>query len=292
MIQAPPAAGSGTDHTAGAVRIRSAFANAGASGRAALLPYVLAGYPDAHGGRAAAIAAIDAGADLLEIGLPYSDPLADGSTLQRAAVRALAAGSRLHGSMELIAALHAARPATPLVAMGYVNQISGGADGTRGVLSALAQAGASGLIVADLTPDEGAPYEIVASEFGLALVYLVSPTTPASRRAAIAARSGGFLYAVSLLGVTGARVELASGVGRFVRAARAESPVPVAVGFGVSRPEHVRRLAADADGVVVASALIDALGPDGRDVPAMAKLLARLGAATARSTSREAEARG
>src|SRR4029077_1794244 len=131
----------------------------------------------------------------------------------------------------------------------------------------LAAAGAAGVIVADLTPDEGAPFEAVARDHGLAVVYLVAPTTAPARRAAIAARSGGFLYCVSLVGVTGARSSLPSTVGRLVRDVTAASPVPVAVAFGVSRPAHVRALArAGADGVIVASALVDALGKDGRDI--------------------------
>ena len=128
-------------------------------------------------------------------------------------------------------------------------------------------AGASGVIVADLTPDEGGPFESVAREHDLAVVYLVAPTTPPDRRAEIAVRSGGFLYCVSLVGVTGARTSLPSTVGRLVRDVVAASPVPVGVGFGVSRPAHVRALArAGAGGVIVASALVDALGPDGTDV--------------------------
>ena len=135
--------------------------------------------------------------------------------------------------------------------------------------------------MADLTPDEGAPFEAVARAAGLAVVYLVAPTTPPARRAAIAARSGGFLYCVSLVGVTGARTALPTTVGRLVRDVRAVSPVPVAVGFGVSRPAHVRAIArAGADGVIVASALVDALGPDGRDVAGLARLVGELRAAT------------
>jgi tryptophan synthase alpha chain len=166
--------------------------------------------------------------------------------------------------------------------MGYANQLIGGGDG-RDRAAALAGAGASGVIVADLTPDEGAPFEAVAARAGLAVVYLVAPTTSAARRAAIAARSGGFLYCVSLVGVTGARASLPATVRRLVADVRAVSPVPVAVGFGVSRPVHVRALArAGADGVIVASALVDALGPDGLDIVAMSDLVASLRAATAR----------
>lgn len=272
----------GTNDTAGARRIAAAFDEARAEGRAALVPYVVAGYPDAETGLRVALAAADAGADLLEVGLPYSDPLADGATLQRASTAALRAGATLERSLRLIEEIGSARPGLPLVPMAYANQVIGGGEGET-VARRLASAGAAGVIVADLTPDEGGPFEEVARAVGLAVVYLVAPTTPPARMARVAARSGGFLYCVSLVGVTGARRSLPSTVGRLVREVRAVSPVPVAVGFGVSRPAHVRAIArAGADGVIVASALVDALGPDGRDVQAMARLVRALRDATTR----------
>lgn len=180
----------------------------------------------------------------------------------------------------MVARVAAARPDVPLVPMGYANQLLGGGDGGDRAI-ALVQAGAAGVIVADLTPDEGGPFEAVAVEAGLAVIYLVAPTTSPARRALVAARSGGFLYCVSLVGVTGARTALPRQVARLVREVRAVSPVPVAVGFGVSRPAHVRALAdAGADGVIVASALVDALGPDGRDINGLNRLVAALRAAT------------
>src|SRR4051794_29266531 len=274
------AAASGTNETAGARRIAAAFEDARAAGRIALVPYIVAGYPDATTGLAIALAAIDAGADLLEVGLPYSDPLADGATLQRASQVALAAGATLDSSVRLIERIAEARPRTPVVPMGYANQFLGAGDGADAARR-LADAGASGVIVADLTPDEGAPFEAAARNHELAVVYLVAPTTPAGRRAAIAARSGGFLYCVSLVGVTGARTSLPTSVGRLVREVAAASPVPVGVGFGVSKPAHVRALGrAGAGGVIVASALVDALGPEGTNIDAMGRLVAQLAAAT------------
>ena len=250
-----PRAGSpmgSTNDTAGARRIAGAFARARADGRVALIPYIVAGYPDAETSLAIALAAIDAGADLLEVGLPYSDPLADGTTLQRASAGALATGATFNRSLDLVSRIARARPAVPLVTMGYANQLMGGGDG-RERARALAAAGASGTIVADLTPDEGAPFEAAAAEARIAVVYLVAPTTAPARRALVAARSGGFLYCVSLVGITGARTSLPPEVGRYVREVKALSPVPVAVGFGVSRPAHVRALVrAGADGVIVA----------------------------------------
>ena len=271
-----PSAVAGTNETAGARRIAAAFDRARSDGRAALIPYVVAGYPDYPTSLAAALAAADAGADLLEIGLPYSDPLADGATLQRATSAALRAGANLERSMELIAAVASARPNVPLVPMCYANQAIGGGDG-REFARRIVEAGASGVIVADLTPDEGARFESVAREVGLAVVYLIAPTTTPDRRREVAARSGGFLYCVSLVGVTGARTSLPPSVRGLVAAARKDSPVPVAVGFGVSTPAHVKMLvSAGADGVIVASALVDALGPAGLEVPALGRLVAEL----------------
>jgi len=276
----------GTNQTPGARRIAAAFARARSEGRVALVPYVVAGYPDAETSLRIALAAIDGGADLLEIGLPFSDPLADGATLQRASSAALRAGATLARSLELVRRIAAARPGVPLVPMGYANQLIGGGDG-RERAAALAAAGAAGVIVADLTPDEGAPFEAAARDAGLAVVYLVAPTTTPDRRAWIARRAGGFLYCVSLVGVTGARTSLPRSVGRLVADVKAASPIPVAVGFGVSRPAHVRALAgAGADGVIVASALVDALGSDGRNVDGLAGLVRALRGATGGAPSR------
>jgi tryptophan synthase alpha chain len=272
---------------AGARRIGDAFAAAAREGRAALIPYVVAGYPDAATSVEVALACIDGGADLLEIGLPYSDPLADGATLQRASSLALRAGATFDRALALVARIAAARPGMPLVPMAYANQIIGGGDGAATALR-LAAAGASGVIVADLTPDEGGPFEDVARSAGLAVVYLVAPTTPPLRREQIATRTTGFLYCVSLVGVTGARSSLPRSVGRLIREVRAVSPVPVAVGFGVARPSHVRGLArAGADGVIVASALVDALGPEGRDIPRLGRLVVSLRAATGARDGRD-----
>ena len=279
---APAPHPAGTNGTRGAAQIAAAFAAAAGDGRTALIPYIVAGYPDAVTSLRIALAAADAGADLLEVGLPYSDPLADGATLQRASGVALRAGASFDGSLRLLEQISAARPTLPLVPMAYANQVLGGGDGGP-VARRLVAAGASGVIVADLTPDEGAPFEAAAREAGLAVIYLVAPTTPPDRRSWIAARSGGFLYCVSLVGVTGARRSLPASVGSYVRSVRSTSPVPVAVGFGISRPVHIASISrAGADGAIVASALVDALGPDGREVARMSALVAELRAASRR----------
>jgi tryptophan synthase alpha chain len=265
----------------GSARIRAAFAAAAADDRAAFMPYAVAGYPDAATSIEIALAVIDGGADLVELGLPYSDPVADGPTMQRANAVALANGASLDHSIDFVAKVHAARPGTPLVAMGYVNQVIGGSKGAS-VLARLSEAGVSGVILADLTPDEGAELEAEASRHDIGIVYLVAPTTPLERQRFVTSRSQGFIYAVPLAGVTGARERLAPGVARYLRQVRDVSPVPVAVGFGISRPAQVRTLAQLADGVIVASALVDALGPEGRDIERMAALVRSLAAATAR----------
>jgi tryptophan synthase alpha chain len=266
----------------GGTRLTEAIRRANDEGRAALVLYATAGYPDADTSVDIAVAAIDAGADVLEIGLPYSDPLADGATVQHASTVARANGATLDGSIALIGRIHAARPETPLVTMGYCNQVLGGKDGAT-VLRRLSDAGVSGFILADITPDESAEVEAEAAQLGIGLVYLVAPTTTAERLPYVTGRSQGFVYAVALTGVTGARSDLMPGLKRFLRSVGKVSPVPVAVGFGISKPAHVRQLARVVDGVVSASALIDALGPEGTDIAAMTALARSLRKATVRA---------
>ncbi|CAN5561942.1 tryptophan synthase subunit alpha [soil metagenome] len=269
-----------TAATRGSARITAAFDAARADGRIAFVPYVVGGYPDVATAERAALAAIDSGADVLEVGLPYSDPLADGATLQRASAAALAGGIDLAGSLALVKRICAARPAKPVLVMGYANQFMG-PIGAEVISRRLADAGAAGAIVADLTPDEGAPLEQAFEGHGLALVYLVSPTTTPERAAWIASRGGGFVYCVSLTGVTGARQAVPTQLRALVARVRSASPLPIAVGFGVSRPTHVRAVArAGADGVIVGSALVEALGPDGRDVDRLAHVCGTLRQAT------------
>jgi tryptophan synthase alpha chain len=268
-----------TRETAGSRRIQAAFAGAKSDGRICFIPYVVGGYPDDRTSEAVALAALDAGADVLEIGLPYSDPLADGVTLQRASSAALAAGATLAGSLELVSRIARARPDKPVVVMGYVNQFLGPA-GTDNVARRLADAGACGAIVADLTPDEGAPLEEAFARHDLALVYLVAPTTPPERAAWIASRSGGFVYCVSLTGTTGARRAAPTQLRALVERVNSVSPLPVGVGFGVSKPAHVAAVKrSGADGVIVGSALVDALGLDGRNIDSFRRVARGLSAA-------------
>jgi tryptophan synthase alpha chain len=272
-----------TRSTVGSRRIERAFATAREDGRIAFVPYVVAGYPYQDASEAIALAALDAGADLIEIGLPYSDPLADGVTLQRASSAALAKGQTLDDSFALVERVARQRPDKPALVMGYVNQFMG-PRGSDAVAKRLAGAGASGAIVADLTPDEGQPLEEAFEKLGLALVYLVAPTSPADRIETIATRSGGFVYCVSLTGVTGARTRGPGNIASLVARVKKASALPVGVGFGVSKPEHVSAVArTGADGVIVGSALIDALGPEGRDIERFSALCADLAGAAKRS---------
>lgn len=259
-----------TRDTRGSLRLQGAFAAAHADGRMAFIPYVVAGYPDTRTSELVALAALDVGADILEIGLPYSDPLADGVTLQRATSVALDAGVTLDKAFDLVERVTRARPDKPVAVMGYANQFLGPA-GAEKIASRLANAGASGAIVADLTPDEGEELETPFMDRELALVYLVAPTTSDERATTIAARAGGFVYCVSLAGVTGARRSLPTRLATLVARVKSVSPLPVAVGFGVSRPDHVRAVAqTGADGVIVGSALVSALGAGGTDIEAFA----------------------
>lgn len=239
--------------------ITTAFARAREAGRTALLPYVMAGYPDAATSEALAVALGEAGADLLELGAPFSDPMADGATIQAASHHALEGGMTLEGALALAGRVHA-RIATPLVLMTYYNPIF--SFGIAPFCERAAQAGVSGLIVPDLPPEEAEPLQTAASQHGIALVYLVTPTSPDERLAQVAevARdSGGFLYCVSLSGTTGARDRLPAHLADFLARVRSHSDLPLAVGFGVSRPEHVAEIGAMADGAVVASALLNAV---------------------------------
>ena len=250
--------------------IAAAFARAREAGRTALLPYVMAGYPDVATSEALAVALGEAGADLLELGVPFSDPMADGATIQAASQRALEGGMTPEGALALAGRIHA-RIATPLLLMTYYNPIF--SSGVEAFCEQAVQAGVAGLIVPDLPPEEAEPLEMAARTRGIALIYLVTPTSPDERLAQVAEAakgSGGFLYCVSLSGTTGARASLPEHLAAFIARVRGHSDLPLAVGFGVSRPEHVAEIGTLADGAVVASALLNAVdaAPEGERVQA------------------------
>jgi tryptophan synthase alpha chain len=241
----------------GVDRIAEAFASARASGRrAALMPYLMGGYPTLEGSRAVLAAYLAGGADLIELGIPFSDPLADGPVIHAAGVAALREGVRVEDALGL-----ARSASVPVVVMCYANPIL--ARGLERFVDLLVRAGASGLIVPDL-PLEEAPAALEACDAaGLALVPLVAPTTPDERLREIGARARGFLYTVSVTGTTGERAALDGGLSAVIGRARAATPVPVAVGFGIGTPEQAgAAAAAGADGVIVGSRLVRAAGED------------------------------
>ena len=259
-------------------RIRLAFDTAAAEGRTALIAYVLAGYPTEADGRAAAEAALAAGADILEVGVPFSDPLADGPTIADAGRVALAAGGGLPSAQRLVAALRERGHDAPLIVMSYLNPLL--AAGERETLRALRAAGADGLIVPDL-PAHGSPrMERVAASLGLAISFLVAPNTPPDRVEQAIEASTGFVYVVPLFGVTGAREAVASGAHELIASVRdrAAGRVPVAAGFGLSSPEQVAALASSADGLIIGSALVAAMRDGG--APALGSLVRDLAQAT------------
>jgi tryptophan synthase alpha chain len=236
----------------GVQRIAAAFA--AAPGRAALMPYLMGGFPDVEASVRIGEACADNGADLVELGVPFSDPLADGPVIQAAGSRALEAGATLPA---LVAAGRRIAERVPVVLMCYANPIL--ARGTERFTAELAESGISGLIVPDVPMEEADAIRGACDAAGLALVPLVAPTSTDERLAAIGARARGFVYTVSVTGITGERSGLAADLPAFLGRVRAHADVPVAVGFGISTPAHAAAAAgAGADGVIVGSRLVRA----------------------------------
>jgi tryptophan synthase alpha chain len=239
---------------AGVERIAGAFAGSGK--RAALMPYLMGGFPDVATSRAIGEAYADGGADLVELGVPFSDPLADGPVIQAAGTRALAAGTTVAAVLEVASALS---ERLPVVLMCYANLVM--ARGVERFTADLAAVGSSGLIVPDLPLEEAGDTRAACESAGLALVPLVAPTTPDDRLAAIGAQARGFLYTVSVTGTTGERASMSEAFAGVVARAKAHTAAPVALGFGIATPEHAAQAAAaGADGVIVGSRLVRAAG--------------------------------
>lgn len=234
--------------------IEAAFAEAKRQRRAALIPYVTAGYPALSDLPAIIAALSDAGADLIEIGIPFSDPLADGPVLQRASTAALAQGVKIRQILEVVATLSAAAP--PIVFLTYVNPVY--RWGLDVFARAAGEAGVQGLIIPDLPWSEGGSMREAAAAAGLSVIPLVAPTSHAEHLAAIRDATG-FVYGVSVTGVTGARQSLDAGVRQLVERVKAVVNLPVAVGFGISTPEQAAEVGRWADGVIVGSALVQAM---------------------------------
>lgn len=239
-------------------RIDEAFARCRSEGRAALVGYLTAFDPDREGSLARLRAACDAGVDVLELGVPFSDPTADGPEIQLAMRRALAAGANFDGALELAAQLRETHE-TPIVLFSYANPLVSRAEGVDATVERIAAAGIDGLLVVDMPPESAASLRTPARRAGLDWVGLCAPTTTAPRLARIVAASTGFVYAVSLTGVTGAALEADdAGLEAHLGRIRAATSLPIAVGFGVRTPEQAAVLARKVDGVVVGSALVKA----------------------------------
>jgi tryptophan synthase alpha chain len=266
-----------TQASTGVQRIADAFANA--QGSAALMPYLMAGYPTLEQSVAIGEACVRAGADLLELGVPYSDPLADGPVIHEADTRALAAGASVGGVLEVARAL---APRVPVVLMVYANMVF--APGVEAFVERLARTGACGLIVPDLPLEEARELREACERLGLALVQLVAPTTTPERLRAIGEAARGFVYAVSVVGTTGEREALQDRFAEVVARAKASTDVPVALGFGISTPEQAgQAAAAGADGVIVGTRLVRAAGEADDPAGAVGALVAELAAGLAKT---------
>jgi len=242
----------------GLENIIGTFAALRGRGRAALMPYFTLGYPTADVSLAVIEAMARGGADLIELGVPFSDPLADGPTIQHSTQVALEQGMSVPRCLEMVARIRARGVTQPLLLMGYINPVL--AYGVERYAADARAAGADGLIMPDLPMEEAGALEAACRAHGLALVYLVSPASTPERVAALARRSSGFLYLVSLTGVTGERAELSAGLAGFIARVREKASVPLAVGFGISTPQQAQAVARLADGVSIGSALGRAAG--------------------------------
>lgn len=241
----------------GNARIAAAFEKARSENRAALMPFMTVGYPTIDASKKLILAIAEGGADLIELGIPFSDPLADGATVQRASQTALEHGASLASGFELAEFARASGVEIPLVFMGYVNPFFQYGIDRLAVDAQLI--GVDGLIIPDLPIEESDDFRLPLAEAGVDLIYMVAPTSTDRRIAQVAERASGFVYCVSLTGVTGARSNLADNLGPYIARVREQVSVPLAIGFGISTPDHVRQASSIGDGVVMASAMIDYL---------------------------------
>lgn len=242
-------------------RIAETFAGLRARRRTGLVAFLTVGYPSVEDTLRLVPALIEGGADVIELGVPFSDPLAEGPTIQRSSHHALERGVTPAVCLDVVAGLRAQGVEAPIVLMGYYNPLL--SYGLEEFCRDAAAAGADGIITVDLPPDESHPLRDACRQRGLDLVYLLAPTSTDGRIELVAGLASGFVYCVSVTGVTGAREELPDGLSAFVKRVRARTPLPVAVGFGISKPKHFRAVARIADAAVIGSAIIDEIDRSG-----------------------------
>ncbi len=243
--------------TAAPDRLATMFASAKAEGRPAVIPFVPAGWPELDATVEIVEAAVAGGADALELGMPFSDPLGDGVVNQLAYQQAIAAGCNQDTVFEAVRELRRRGCSVPLLVMGYFNSVL--AYGVGRFVQVAADAGVDGLIIVDLPPQEAAELEVPARAAGLHMVYLLAPTSTDDRIRLVAEHGSGFIYCVSVVGITGERPELSAELPEFIRRVRARTELPLAVGFGISAREHVQAVGALADAAVVGSAFVRAI---------------------------------
>jgi tryptophan synthase alpha chain len=237
-------------------RLDATFARLRQEGRLGFFPYVMTGYPDRETSARLLDAIAEAGADGFELGIPFSDPLADGVTIQRASTVALENGATVGMAFDIVADFRQ-RHDHPIVLMSYVNPLL--VYGLDRLCKDAAELGIDGFIVPDLSIEEAADFQAQCAAAGLHYVYLIAPTSTEERLRAVGERSSGFVYSVALVGTTGARRELSEELAPFLARARAAIQTPLVVGFGISTPAHVAGLVGKADGAIVASAIVDAI---------------------------------
>ena len=257
-------------------RIDTTLQSARSAGRAVLAPFLTIGFPDLETSLDLAAAVVESGADMLELGVPFSDPLAEGTTVQKTSFRALEGGINTRACLDAVRRLRRAGLEAPIAFMGYYNPYL--RYGMDAFVADAAGAGVDGLIVADLPTEESGPLRELCEEQGMHLIPLLAPTSTDKRIAQACQDAKGFIYCVGLTGVTGARREMQSGVEALVGRIRRHTDLPVLVGFGVSRREHVESIGRFADGAVVGSALLDAIdrAPEGTAVQAARDFVAAL----------------
>jgi tryptophan synthase alpha chain len=253
-------------------RLTALLSTARSAKRKLLIPYIMAGDPSRDATLPLLDALVEGGADIIELGFPFSDPMADGPVIQEAGLRALASGTTLKSVLEIVTAFRAKHKDTPLVLMGYANPVySYGLDDFARDASA---AGVDGMLIVDLPPEESGPTDQAFKAYDLATIRLITPTTTAERIKQVVPGAGGYLYYVSITGVTGTASAQTADVSAHLDVLRGQTDLPIVIGFGIKTPEQARDMAQFGDGIVIGSALVDAIHREAGHSDAVAPFLA------------------